>query len=56
MNYRESVILFRRSNTTFMLEVAPENDALAVAWRNPSAIVDKVFRIGQGTSRMCGLF
>ncbi len=55
-DYQNTAILFRRHKYGFELNILPWDDEEAVAWRAASDILKKVFRLGQGSERICGLF
>lgn len=55
-DYQNTAVLFRRHDRGFELDVLPWNDDGAVAWRAASEALDRVFRLGKGGRRICGLF
>jgi hypothetical protein len=55
-DYRHTAVLFRRHGGRFEINVLPWNDDGAIAWRAASAELQTVFRIGENTARICGLF
>jgi HKD family nuclease len=54
--YRNSAILFARRERGFELLVVPWGDPLAVSWREASVQINKVYKLGANSNRICGLF
>jgi hypothetical protein len=54
--YRGSAILFARHATGFELFVVPWGDPAAVSWREASAEAGRIYKLGQNSTRVCGLF
>lgn len=54
--YRSSTILFARHHTGFEMLVVPWKDPLAVSWREASAQINRVYKLGERSNRICGLF
>jgi hypothetical protein len=54
--YPGTAVLFRRRVDGFELLVSPWNSSVALSWRNASALLGVAYRIGQRTTRICGLF
>jgi hypothetical protein len=54
--YEGAAVLFRRIPNGFEIEVADWSNPLAISWRYASGELGTTFRIGQATSRTCGLF
>jgi hypothetical protein len=54
--YEDTVVLFRRVQTGFEIEVAEWDSPLTIAWRHASDLFDRTFRLGHGTERTCGVF
>ena len=55
-DYAGTAILFRRRSDGFDLSVMPWNDPAAVSWRSASNQAGRVFRLGDNSNRICGLF
>lgn len=55
-SYRDTAIMFRRRGTRFQLTVAAWSSPTAVAWRVASAKISRVYKLGQNSPRICGLF
>lgn len=56
LEYRGSAILFARRATGFELFVVPWDDPAAVSWREASAGARRIYKLGQNSTRVCGLF
>lgn len=56
LNYPGTAILFRRRPDGFDLSVMAWNDPAAVSWRRASIQAGRVFRLGDKSNRICGLF
>ncbi len=54
--YPNTAILFQRVPQGFELMVVPWEDYLAIMWREASANANLLFRLGQTTRRLCGLW
>lgn len=54
--YRDTAVLFRRHEGGFELVVAPWDDALAISWRTASTLAGQVYRLGENSPRVCGMF
>jgi HKD family nuclease len=54
--YRNSSILFARTDDGFELLVVPWDDPLAVSWREASTQIERVYKLGERSNRICGLF
>jgi hypothetical protein len=54
--YRGSAILFARHATGFELFVVAWDDPAAVSWREASADARRIYKLGQNSTRVCGLF
>lgn len=54
--YRGSAILFARHAAGFELFVVPWDDPTAVSWRGASASAGRIYKLGQNSTRICGLF
>jgi HKD family nuclease len=55
LRYEGTAILFRRLEDGFNLEVRPWDSDEARAWREESEAAQHVFRLGQNSTRLCGL-
>jgi hypothetical protein len=55
LNYPGTAVLFRRIEDGFSLEVRPWDSPEAVAWRADSEAADHVYRVGNVSTRVCGL-
>lgn len=55
LRYPGTAILFRRLEDGFALEVRPWDSPEAHAWRDESEAAGHVFRLGQNSTRICGL-
>lgn len=56
LEYRGSAILFARRARGFELFVVPWDDPAAVSWREASAAAGRLYKLGQNSTRTCGLF
>lgn len=52
--YRDTAVMFRRTEGGFALEVAPWKSELAASWRAASRVAGTLYRLGSRTSRICG--
>ena len=55
-DYRESLVLFTRVEHGFELQVVSSNDPMAISWREESARLGRVYKLGGNSNRVCGLF
>jgi HKD family nuclease len=56
LSYPGTAVLFRRTDDGFFLQVSDWDSEVAKSWRNASAELDRTYRLGTGTNRLCGLF
>lgn len=54
--YANTAILFRRRDGNFELVVAPWESPLAISWREASVSVNRLYRLGGPSNRICGFF
>jgi HKD family nuclease len=55
-DYENTAVLFRRHPGGYEIEVAPWVSDLAQAWRNASVTITQLYRVGNTSKRICGLF
>jgi HKD family nuclease len=55
LRYPDTAILFRRLEDGFSLEVRPWDSPEALAWRGESEAAGHVYRVGNVSTRVCGL-
>jgi NgoFVII-like restriction endonuclease len=55
-DYRHTAILFSRRGRRFEIEVAPWDSTLAKSWRNASAARGRLYKLGELSNRVCGVF
>lgn len=55
-NYPGTAVLFRRTSDGFVLQVAIWDSDIAKSWRNASAELNRTYKLGASTHRLCGLF
>ena len=53
--YAGQVVIFRRARHGFIIDVAPENSAVATSWIEASVQLSTLCRVGRRTNRRCGL-
>lgn len=53
--YRNRVVLFERAGESFEITVADTGSGRATRWRDESAALGRLFRVSNGSDRLCGL-
>jgi hypothetical protein len=53
--YAGQLVIFRRAPQGFIVDVAPENSAVATSWIEASRQLSTLCRVGRRTNRRCGL-
>lgn len=56
VEYRGSAILFARRDEVFELLIVAWDDPVTVSWREASTQIGRIYKLGQNSNRICGLF